>query len=66
MANLDATGLLPPTKLSPEPLRLLGAEFRSINLTTGRITFPLEDTCGVGGIVLMVGRYSTVADFDGT
>ena len=56
MVNLFPTSRLPPTKLSPEPLRLLGAEFRSINLTTGRITFPLEDTCGVGGIVLMVGR----------
>ena len=56
MVNLFPTSRLPPTKLSPEPLRLLGAEFRSTNLTTGRITFPLEDTCGVGGIVLMVGR----------
>ena len=66
MVNLFPTGLLPPTKLSPEPLRLLGAEFRSINLTTGRIAFPLGDTCGVGGIVLIAGRQSTVADFDGT
>ena len=56
MVNLLRTGRLPPTKLSPDPLRLLGAELRSINLTTGRITFPLEDTFGVGGIVVMVGR----------